>query len=498
MKTELEKRIKSEFDNMDVDVNRLIQGIKNPPENPAKRPRLRYSGGKLAAAIIIAIVLMASGVAAAIYIGSFDRLLEILGSEYAETLQPMGDLIDEITIDNFKVEILAVGIDANVVDIYLTIEDLIGGRLDNGFGVSIQLTSMTDAPIQYRSAFSHQREYIYRTESGIITVHHRHIFLAPVTGQILALRLTRFSHSYTEAVADIGIDLSALYTHTPAAWLWNTPILPLNIHDIEINAPQGFVNAQPIRISGIGLIDGRLHIQTKYNNFPAFFDGIQVIDPYGEVVPPIFGRADETASLSFGIDDDGNIYNDRGFNWWSFPYAERIYDVDTARLSEYRLISEFFSNVLWEPQGIPVYTFFEVELPDEVAEPLSANELNMWLDCSGVTIHDVRVTPFTVFIEGFSPRERGAYGSGLKTFPPYGGGYELPRIVLNMADGEIVTISRGSLLISWVLYRHDEETMTNYYCYSHHFTEIMAINARRIDLGEVASIQIAELVIPLR
>ena len=193
MKTELETRIKSEFDNMEVDLSYLLQAQKSFPKDFNNQARVRRRPISLAAAVIAVVMLITTTVAVAHYTGSFERLLGIIGSERAESLQPMGNLIDEIfTLDGFRVEIVAVGVDANVVDIYLTIEDLLESpsRLCESFRLATALGTSCHDPLLRASVF--QADYIHSTADGIVTFHSRHVFLDSVSQQKLYFDFSGF------------------------------------------------------------------------------------------------------------------------------------------------------------------------------------------------------------------------------------------------------------------------------------------------------------------
>jgi len=225
-----------------------------------------------------------SAIVAGMYLNSFDRLREIIGEAQATGLQPVGIS----TEGGFRIEVVAVGINANTVDLYITLEDLVDNRLDGDIFVLADVWLAGDS---LRRSFPQFSRVIDQTNSGVVTLHTRTSFHNPIEGRALDFELYSIDYNFRTAEHEINFDLSAITEHSPAAWIWNTLILPPHLHDIPV-ALEGFENVGDIRISSIGLIDGRLHIQEQYNMTALHQwagNKVNLINPYGEVVHPLRG-----------------------------------------------------------------------------------------------------------------------------------------------------------------------------------------------------------------
>jgi len=438
----------------------------------AQAPRRFTKRFTLIVAVVI-LTLTTAVFAVGYYFGSFDLLREVVGVERAEVLQPVEiggmvrDLRAGISVNpQFRIELVAVGVDSNVVDIYLTLEDLVGNRLDGDFNIVASLRQVGATDLVSSAQFSN---IINRTDDGIVTLHRREVFTNSVSGEELEFSLQHIFYGFRSEELEIDFDLSAVAVQTPAARIWHTAILPPHLHDINI-ALEGFESAGLINVSSIGIIDGRLHIQEQYDMTALHRwrgNKVYLIDPDGEIVNPLRGTYDKTESISFRIDEQGIFYNDWGYNVVvDFPYRENIFEADLERLSEYRLVAPFHDNsqatLAWSAR-------FEIELPEEMAEPLLADGLEIWIERYTSTITQVQVTPFSVIIDGHQ---------GFHTAPmPHDAMLSLVDmdVRVNMADG-----TSHDVLSRWA--RFDSGTRQ--------FTFIRDIAAEPIDLRSVVSIEI--------
>jgi hypothetical protein len=265
----------------------------------------------------------------------------------------------------------------------------------------------------------------------------------------------------------------------PAAWLWDTPILPPHLYDTEISL-EGFEDSGYISISNIGIIDGRLHIQEQYDMAALlrwYGNKVSLIDPQGEIVLPLLGAHDNTASVSFRIDQQGNFYNDRGFNFVSdFPYLENVFEVDLNRLSEYRLVAFFDTH---SRMALSWTVRFEVEVPDDPVEFLVKDGLDIWVEQYSSIVTEVQITPHSVILTGSQwlhlddPTKPDDAMSPLMSM----------QVRINMADGAVVEVSLG-----WISMDFESRV----------FTEVRHIDAELIDLGSVVSVVLGGFTVEFR
>lgn len=425
------------------------------------RLRLRAALITAAACLIFATVVYA---VYTVHIGSFDRLRDVIGDERADLLTPMGaEVVREFSRSGFRGELVAIGIFSNALDLYLTLEDTTGNRLDGEFTVFANVWHGQDISL---TMFS---EIIDRTPCGVVTLHSREVFAEPITEQKLTFALRYIHYNYRSAELEIDFDLSGATEQTPAAWLWDTPLLPAHMHDIPV-ALAGFGNAGRIRISSIGIIGGRLHIQEYYDSAALnrwTGNKVRLIAPDGTEVRPLHGTRENTASVSFRIDGD-YFYNDRGYNFIvDFPYRENIFAVDTERLADYRLVAYFDTH---DHRVLNWIATFEIDAPH--GTELAADGLKIYLECGSV-ITGVRVSPLSLLLEGRLLRNE----DGFMLIP------ENLCVRLHTSDGASFNASRGWARINYA---------------TGEFTEFMLIEAEILDVETITAVEIFGEMITLR
>jgi len=395
-----------------------------------KSPRRFLSTVAIAAALLV--ILTTSAIAAGWYFGAFERLEEIIGSEQANILHPVevGTVIEE---NGFRAEIVAVGVFYNIVDVYLTLQDLEGDRLDGdmfggGLGswhLSYFITATEDVPETRQDALrimsSPPPEIINRCENGIITMHLRSTFNYEIIDSQLTFNLhditvtTFFDENY-----NTGLDLQALVQANPqtmhftseqvtGARLMGTRwgasdsyfmhhagdvanMFPDGINVLEPhqhNIPVVDVDGVEMYVSSIGIIDGRLHIQL-YNPDPVRGPALFTLRDSNMNHVPMY------KILGFSMDETCD--NSR----WAVVYSEGIFEIDLDRLDEYHLVA-FVST--WESFEFS----WEVALVVENYGHIAA-EFEMDYDPGRVILYEVRVNPVSVRIYGGLLELRGQGG----------------------------------------------------------------------------------------
>ena len=437
---------------------------------------------KIIALIIVAITILGvSTIAVAQHFGAFDRLREIVGAEREKALQPVTNWV-LVTEDGLRLEIIAAAVHTNVLDIYIKLEDLEGKRLDNGVSVygEVFLRQEQEAqPIAFSS------EIIDRTDDGIVTLHNRQVYISSIAEQKVEFRLHDISYNFREAEIEIDFDLTSVVQQLPAAVLWDTPILQPHLHDIDVSL-EGFDGMGSTVVSSIGIINGRLHIQEKYDRAALYqwvSNRVQLISPRGEVVFPLRGTQENTASISFEIDQQGNYYNDKGFNFVSsFPYRENIFEVDLAQLSEYKLVTYFAGK----DQSVLHNSFiFEVEVPGEDLE-LSASDLHVSFDCNelppcpggSVTVTEVLLSPVSLIVKGYSQQSHSEYAALVAG-----------RAKIHMRNGEVLDVPQSGAARTF-----SDIEKTGLFLFIVH----IELGVDYLNPGQVNAIEIAGEVIPLR
>ena len=448
--------------------------------NASKNSRMRWSA-VAAATIMACLFITTAAVATGHHMGAFDRLRSIIGSEQAETLTPIEMVLSRngFNASGLRGELVAVGaVDGNVVDVFLTLEDLTGNRLVGDFDVFAYLMYGTQRSMMGWSRLTNE---INRTDYGMVTLYGRHVFSQPISGSELAFVLHSIQYTARENRYAVDFDLGTLTEQIAAAFLWDTPILQPHQHDISIALP-GFERAGDINISSMGLIDGRLHIQEQYDAIALnrwVGNKVQLINPYGEIVHPLRGTRDNTATVSFRINEQGEFYNDRGFNFVvDFPYRENIFAVDAQRLSEYRLVAPLR---IQHTLTLNWHTEFDMEMPH--AQIITLDALDITLDQYASVIHEIRILPMNVFITA-SRLDTTEYGRSFGLFANSYDTFTRPHIQLRTIHGDLIDVEMGGTALV------DFDTAT--------FKEMMFIKGDSVDLDVLDAILIDGEVIEIR
>lgn len=204
---DLEKRIKSEFDNIKV--------ATYTPLHSQEKPRRQLKKGFIALAAML--VLMTTGVAAAGAVGilGLRQLEDIVGETRAEMLAVVqftgadGEITSSYTTAcGLRINLVATGIHGSVADIYVMLQDMTHSRLDGDFTLNHMMLALSDNPfIDNFSVSWLPFEIIDRNmETGVVTLHTRHAFTAPVENINLYLTLENIYYD-VEQVIDIGWQL---------------------------------------------------------------------------------------------------------------------------------------------------------------------------------------------------------------------------------------------------------------------------------------------------
>ena len=388
-------------------VKKVKYGLVEEKAASLKKSAIKYYLNRVAAVAIVMVIITTTALVASGNLGGFDRLRTIIGEERIGLVSPIeiSNVVGEtITEDGIRVELVAVGVFDNVVDIYLTFEDMVGNRLDGDFIVAYSIDLPAD---DIRGTIRHSGiEVIDRTD-GVITVHDRLVFSQPVAGQELFFRLWRIDYNnITYNEHEINFDLAELMFDAPSStqlifgsheirYMWGidaddarelltttgVTILEPNLHDIEL----GLEGIESL-ISAIGIIDGRLHIQLydpPLNNNRRF-SLIALINPEGEL------DANGNLNIGFSIDEFGNFYT----SYKELPhYRESIFEVDLDRLSEYRLVGSFANT---EYIDLELAVTFEFE--SDETQLIVLDGLNIEYGTS--VIREIRLNPFAFLVIG--------------------------------------------------------------------------------------------------
>jgi len=313
--------------------------------------------------------------------------------------------------EGFLFEITHSAVVGNVLYLYFTLEDFVGGRLNEFTQFFVNML-----PKNSGGGFGNYSSFASKTgfnENGVPTFRSRFFTTSLIETQEFLFTLSAIYHSHRFAEYDLEIDFSALTPVEAAGYVDNTPILQPHTDLFEITQA-AFELSQPQYLSAVGIIDGLLHVQSRLCVDPLsliFQTGSRVahiflIDPAGEVVfpriepEPAFTAAGVT-SVNFRVDNFGyinprDIFGFTGHNLTTYVYQEEVFDVDLDRLSEYRLVASFRSEstttLNWETD-LKVYASENFGISTEV------NDVEFFVSGgAAVTVEKVIVVPAGVII----------------------------------------------------------------------------------------------------
>ena len=338
--------IKTAFDSINLPEFDAMTDIKARMDKKSPRPFK-----KAFVAAFVAISVMISGVAAAYYIGSFERLMGIIGERAAALMHPaqgpeslfIGEIITE---EGIRAEFVAAGAFDNVVDIFITIEDTVGNRFNCNFllasitGIEFNIYPADLEPVDGATIFSPQ---VIHNNNGVITLHGRGIFPFSVAGTELNFEIGRIIYNPTNRRIIYKIDLEAMDIpyEAPTALIGYDKVLKPHQLDYE------FGRGVSERISSIGWVDGKLHVQlynpARSNPWLAFVRAFEHGQGYEQFNNLIY-RFD-----GIDFDEEGNPQRAA---WMPFPpYFEIVFDITPEDILEYEFHGTFtgfdYLNLNW-------------------------------------------------------------------------------------------------------------------------------------------------------
>jgi len=197
----------------------LIENVKvRMLAEKAKMPTIRRGLSKAVLIFAATLVLtFAVALAAGMYLGSFDRLMGVVETD---TLHPveMGIVIGEYSHDGIEIEVVAVGVYANAIDIYIILKDLVGNRFDGEVRLwtSVGCVNGTNQTVAGTAS-----QVIYRGADGTVILRNRNYFVHPISGSELVFVLHDIRYNVITAdgtcadglIGDIGWDEMFLGWH---------------------------------------------------------------------------------------------------------------------------------------------------------------------------------------------------------------------------------------------------------------------------------------------
>ncbi len=362
-------KISSELENKIID-------YPNKTRSTRKRPSV------VVVAVAILVMLSVSVMAAAIT--NFDKLLSIISPQVEQNLQPIKLSSED---NGIKMEVLAAMSDSNTTIAYISIQDLTADRVDesiNLYNYSIStMESFTSEVISYDAA----------SKTAIIKL------LAnggkKLEGKIVTLRVDSFlSNKQSYKLFDTGIDLKKVISSTTISTIpLDMKIVSGGSGDLfEEFRKRGNINvlktdqtniALPninfAHISNIGIVDGKLHVQTKWAG--------KGIDDHGTfILANDSGDKTYPSSIYFSIDKNGKAIYGR-------DYIEFIFEIKETEISKYKLFADHFTTYGHYTEGKWQNTF-KLEAMEK------DKEVDIDMDFGELKVNKLSVSPIGVTLIG--------------------------------------------------------------------------------------------------
>ena len=317
----------------------------------------------------------------------FKNLLPMVGSDFMLLLQPIEIACED---NGIKMEVVGAMNDDEMAVIYITMQDLVGDRIDKTLDI-----------YNYRLAGTHiatcQMVHFDET-TKTATLRMQANGGKKLNGKKVRFQIDSFLSNLLEFDnIETDIDLSDIKK------TGNSQTIPLDTKagfsgggggglfeklqsqgKIKVLAPDQKQITLPqidfAYISNVGLVDGRLHVQTKWIG-----DGI---DDHGDIyLVDSEGNAiyTDVANIYFGIDKSGRSKYGR-------DYIEYIFDVSNLDLDDLRLMGNFVSHGNYI-KGNWKATFKIQSVGGEL-------QTNCDIKCDTLNINNVKVSPLGVTLAG--------------------------------------------------------------------------------------------------
>ena len=332
---------------------------------------------KISIAFILAVVLTLACAATALagaFNESFNAWLYQIWPEAATTLMPVNMSCEN---NGIRMEVISATADGQELYITYSLEDLEGDRLN-----------IENSPVMYVNCF---QDYMWEasfeqplkdeaTGRVIFGEHFRYEGNITLVDSVLKAHIPSFASNKTTALVDLfpyleqyGGEVRTMDSPENARTLrghdrYDSGSVPASMRVIDNSTSLEIPLADTVFLSGIGMVDGQLHVQLHYVNHQKTV--------LGENLDTIVFRPDQTEIMLRGKDSDGWYdprYQDEdklpdgisAIGWGTQPgdrdtpeWAEIIFTADAAELSPE--LHELFAEI-WETT--PIQGSWDAEIP---------------------------------------------------------------------------------------------------------------------------------------
>ncbi|MDR4887412.1 hypothetical protein RGU12_07545 [Fredinandcohnia sp. QZ13] len=327
----------------------------------AKSEKTKSRFKKLAIPLVASVFVVFSAGVGAARIPSFNNLVATVSPQIAIMLQPI-----EISSESegIKMEVVAAMNDHEMAVIYVTLQDFTSNRID-------ETLDLYDYSLTGAQMFN-SRIVDYDEKTNTATLRIQANGGESLNERKVNFRITSFlSDKQTYEIA-VDANLSEITSKPPQTVRLDMNNIPggggnlyqkleeqgviqvLKPNETEIILPE----IEFMHVSNIGIIDNRLHVQTRWNKENIDNHGyFYIADDLGNTIHP--------TSISFGIDEEGQTN-------YGNEYTEYIFDIDSVDFEKTELLGHFVSNGKYTT-GNWNTTFKMEAVQDEINSELNKN-----------------------------------------------------------------------------------------------------------------------------
>lgn len=290
-------------------------------------------------AVIIVEAALFIGLAIPVCVGASETISQIM-HRVSPSIARFFQLVQESCTDNdIKMEVISSHIDGDTVSFYITMQDLTGSRIDGT--IDLNDSYFIDVPYD-TSAYCQPLGYDEETSTATFMVNLTRMDGKPITDRKVTFTVTEFlSGKTTYDGIEIPVDLTTIPTSPETQLVHYTGAGGMGAkdavhHDKMIEAlvpdsPDPDFPVSGIDLTGIGFVDGTLHIQTR------------VTDPLSNGNHGYF----------YLIDGDGNQINyDASYTFQQdtagvrTDYTDHLFNVTPEQLVDCKLYGNFYTAAL--------------------------------------------------------------------------------------------------------------------------------------------------------
>ena len=340
------KRYKAYYDGIAPEqalLSRTIHGMKGRRPRQTRGVRPRWLRPAVAAAVILLCVATATPVLAA-NVPEFYELLYKASPQTAQFFKPVRRSCED---NGVRLEVVATYIHGDTAEIYLTLQDMTGDRVD-------ATTDLYDSYSIHRPfdsvAHCQRIGYDAMTKTATFLIEITEWENHKIEGDKLTFSVRCFisdKHRYEDIPVNFDLSASDVEPVTKVIQHFGGSGPKFEEYFIRDNRPsvptavlarsdKSFSVVEGITVSGIGFVDGKLHIQTsetealKHDNHGYFY----MKDEMGN-------RIDYEYSVSFiefGVPGDDSSRVD---------YNEFVFDIPKSQITGYDLFGSFYTSGLY-------------------------------------------------------------------------------------------------------------------------------------------------------